>query len=291
MSAGMHQGFPVTDNTISPGQPQHSRQASGSFDASAFDSRGSIGSTAPISRPTPIRRPASTVQGQRGHELPNDIDLMSQQLGSSRLLDDSDELLPDNLNPGQRRGQTTAPGATRIPQFAPSPFMDTPFGSSPLGGGWGQPTGLPFSSPPPGLVSAAWSNNQFGPPPAPMRGAQPRSVALRQLLIRSCIELEPYAADQNGFIDLSAISGHVRSLEPPVVQPASDAEIREMCDTEGNPHNGGGSFITMEDDNGKTRVRFEADAGVNPYTRRDIGAPGQMRSPIVGAGGPHQQQS
>lgn len=70
-------------STVQPnGRPTaHSRQASGSFDRPPVDGQPM---NAPISRPTPIKRPSSPQKGE------SDVDDLSAQLGSSALLDDSD---------------------------------------------------------------------------------------------------------------------------------------------------------------------------------------------------------
>ncbi|KAI1073970.1 hypothetical protein F5B20DRAFT_565342 [Whalleya microplaca] len=280
ISSMHHQGFSPENAS---GQPSsHSRQASASFDASPLDPRGPGGTPQPISRPTPIGRPASIVHEQRNHNLSSELDTLSNQLGSSALLEDSEEQF---LNSGPTRGSTAAPGPHRAPgprpSFPSAPFPDPAYGP-PIG--WGPPPVFP----PPGFGNPAWPPHPaFSAPHPGMRPTQPRSVAVRQMLVRACKDLENHAADVNGYIDLPAIKGHVDSINLPPTEPVSERELLDMCETEGNPQNGGGSFDVRRDDNGKVAIRFEPDGAlIPPGYPRSIGAPGEIGSPIVGAGSP-----
>ncbi|KAI5865127.1 hypothetical protein GGS23DRAFT_557812 [Durotheca rogersii] len=273
-----HQGFSPDS---APGRPSsHSRQASASFDANTLDMKGLNSTSQPISRPTPIGRPASVVHGQRGPDPAADIDDVSNHLGSSALLDDSDEPFG---NVGSPRRGTAAPG-TR-PSFPGAPFMDPVFGS-PLAAPWGAPNVFP---PPPGFGNAPWPPNPtFGGPPAAMRVSQPRPVAVRQMLVRACKDLESRGANFNGYIDLPAIKGHVDAMNPPAAEPVSEKELLDMCETEGNGQNGGGSFEVRRDEHGTLFIRFEAGRGLAPAAfPRSVGAPGEIGSPVVGAGSPN----
>ncbi|KAI8629495.1 hypothetical protein F5Y19DRAFT_83958 [Xylariaceae sp. FL1651] len=275
---GLHQPFSTSDNAS--GQPSsHSRQGSASFDTNGPNGLSAL----PIGKPTPIGRPESIVHGQRNHDMSADIEDMSNHLGSSALLDDTDEPLLDSFDPS-RRG-TVAPG-TRPPFPGPA-FMNPAYGSP--GTPWGAPGMFP---PPPGFGHAAsntgWPPNlAFGVPPPITRAAQPRSVVIRQLLVRACKDLENYAADASGYIELSAIKGHVDSITPSPSESIDEAELLDICETEGNPQNGGGSFDIRRDDNGKVAIRFEVGGGSGhgPFPR-NVGAPGEIGSPIVGAGTP-----
>ncbi|KAI0125462.1 hypothetical protein BJ170DRAFT_596718 [Xylariales sp. AK1849] len=273
---GMNPGFPVPEGMV-PAQPSsHSRQASASFESSPMDPKHSGASAQPIARPAPIGRPASVVHGHR-HHLNLGADEVNDHLGSSALLDDSDETLGDIDH--QQRRNTTAPG-TR-PPYTAAPFMDPVFGS-PLSHGWGpQPN---IFSPPPGFGNSAWPSNPTfgGPPPGMNRPAQPRSVAVRLMLCRACKDLENNAADANGYIDISAVKGHVDSIN--ITDPVSEAELLDMCETEGNPVNGGGSFDIRHDEAlNKTSIRYDATSGTPSFVARNVGAPGEIGSPIVGS--------
>ncbi|KAI0838864.1 hypothetical protein F5Y06DRAFT_34028 [Hypoxylon sp. FL0890] len=267
-----HHGFSPDSTSGQP--PSHSRQTSASFDANPLPG----GPVQPIGKPAPIGRPGSVVHGQRSQDLSADVDDVSNHLGSSALLDDTDE--PFGAVNTSRRG-TAAPGARPFPS---NPFID-PFVGSPLNT-WGHPS---VFSPPPGFANPAWPPNPtFGAPTPGMRASQPRSVAVRQMLVTACKDLEEHAADSDRFIDLHAIKGHVDSLSLPGHEPVSEAELLDMCETEGNPQNGGGSFDVRRGDNGKTSIRFVPDPGTAPPPfPRSVGAPGEIGSPVVGAGSPN----
>ncbi|KAK8121204.1 hypothetical protein PG999_005324 [Apiospora kogelbergensis] len=267
--SGLSHAFSLPSD-IPPGQPSpHSRQASASFEPGSLDMRNSP-QIQPISRPTPIGRPASIVHGQRSNDRFSLDEEISNHLGSSALLDDSDEPLGEPIP--QRRSNTAAPGVR--PPFTAAPFPEPVFGSSPLSHGWG---GHLFS-PPPGFGTSAWPPNPaFGGPPPGMRPAQPHSVAVRLMLCRACRELGNNAADAQGYIDLSALKGHVDSLN--TGEAISQSELLDMCETEGNLQNGGGSFDVRQDEaSGKVSVRFDPSSP----GARNVGAPGEIGSPISG---------
>lgn len=138
-----------------------------------------------------------------------------------------------------------------------------------------------FSQPPPGFGNAGWPPNPaFGVPPPGLRPTQSRSVAVRLILCRACKELENNAADADGYIDLSLVKGHVDSIN--TSEPVSEAELLDMCETEGNNQNGGGSFDLRHDETtGKVSLRFDATSStVPPMGARGVGAPGEIGSPI-----------
>jgi hypothetical protein len=274
---GMHQAYPPPESMV-PVQPSsHSRHGSASFEAANADNKGSGSTTQPIpiSKPAPIGRPSSIVHGYRGADFAADIDDVSNHLGSSALLDDSDEPLG---NASAFHRGTAAPGARSA--FPAAPFMDPVFGS-PLNSGWGAPQNA--FSPPPGFGNGWPPQPAFGGPPPGIRGAQPRSVVVRQMLVQACKDLQPPAADANGYIDLAAIKGHVDSITPQSSEPVPESDLLDMCETEGNAQNGGGSFDVRRDTTtGKVTIRFDMDSsGPGPAP---FGAPGEIGSPVVGGG-------
>ena len=299
--------------------PTHSRQPSGGFDS------GSIPSTQPISRPAPIGRPGSVVHGQRptsdspGSAAQRDYDEMqSHHLGSSALLDDSDEpFLPSLPDFGQnaRRG-TAAPGPAGRPGFPPAPFGGIdPASLFHTSSVWGHPSqpppGInPFGAappPPPGFGPAAWASPTpaFSGPVGMGRSSQPRSVIIRQMLCRVCRELSEKSKPSssvtstpdsskksepvNEFISLDAIKAQVDILNPSNERPVSEDDLLALCETEGNMQNGGGSFDVRED--GPRRyIRWvpSMNNGIGPdglpHLQRAVGAPGEIGSPIIGSG-------
>lgn len=273
----------------------HSRQGSGSFDAAMSQ---------PISRPTPIGRPASVVQGQRpssgspssGMPKPPEPDA---HLGSSALLDDVDDGMQGFSN-RLSRGSIAAPGPRPAPGFPMAPFgmenMFPPHNNSL----WGPP-GLPQPSlfgPPPGFgpaplgghgpMSMPWGHPA---PPAATFGSpivdrpiEPRSVAVRKMLRRACEELAEHSGSDK-FIPLEQIKTKVEALNHG--QAVDEKELLDMCETEGNEVNGGGSFDVREDGSqgGGKSIRFVAgnERPTPQPVQRAVGYhPG---SPVVGGGG------
>ncbi|KAJ3562607.1 hypothetical protein NPX13_g8505 [Xylaria arbuscula] len=233
------------------------------------------------------RRPESIVHGQRNHVVSDtDIEDMSNQFGSSDLLDDTDEPLLNNFDTTHRG--TAAPG-TR-PPFHAMPFGNPVFATSNTT--WGAPAVFspsPAYAPNPSNMAGWPPNPAFGGPPTTTRAAQPRSVLIRQLLIRAWRDLEKYAADSEGFVSISAVEGHVATINPSK-DSIDERELLEICDTLGTPDNGGGSFDMRPNDQGIICIRFDANSGFKsgPFPR-SVGAPGGIGSPIVGAGIPYSR--
>jgi hypothetical protein len=274
---GIGQPFPQNDG---PPSATHSRQQSGTFEA------GGGSQAQPIARPAPIGRPSSIVHGQRRGELgSNDMDDLSNHLGSSALLDDSDE--PFTSSAGARRS-SAAPGGMGRQNFIPPFGMEPPPYPSPINGynGWGAPPN-PFgtsSLPGSGFVggwgqSANSSFSTLGSNPPLMRSSQPRSVQVRLKILQVFKKLEGSKPD--GFYDLNTIKEQVDQFTPPSEPAIPEKEILEICETEGSAINGGGSFDIRHDDNGNSSIRYEPDL---PSTQRSVGGPGEIGSPIIGNG-------
>lgn len=108
------------------------------------------------------------------------------------------------------------------------------------------------------------------------------------MLVRACKDLANHAADPEGYISLSAIKGHVDSITPPDWAQVFESDLLDMCETEGNSQNGGGSFETRSDDLGKVSIRFDPNINLTPtHHPRSVGAPGEVfnKGPAVGVGG------
>ncbi|PQE11082.1 stress response nst1 protein [Rutstroemia sp. NJR-2017a BVV2] len=275
-------GQPFGLQKDAPPSQAHSRNQSGSF-----DSPSSATQAHPIARPAPIGRPASIVHGSRAgnhHSSVDDIDDVNNHLGSSALLDDSDEPILSGL--GTRRS-SAAPSSMNRQPFPSAPFgsMDLNTFGSPINAynTWGAPLG-PFASsslPGSGFASGGWNtglNTSFGHygGPPPMRPSQPRSIAVRVAICLACKELE--AMSQDKWIDIDAIKDQVDRRNPRE-EPVSEKELLDLCDTEGDPTNGGGTFTIRTHTNGKSQVRYESDAP--PQSFRSVGAPGEIGSPLV----------
>ena len=92
----------------------HSRNTSASFDRSGFETPTTPAQAQPIARPAPIKRPSSAAAHQQGGNAPRtstDVDDLSNHLGSSALLDDTD--VPLTSDPNDSRRGSMAPGAAR----------------------------------------------------------------------------------------------------------------------------------------------------------------------------------
>jgi hypothetical protein len=276
-------GQPIGGQKDGPPSQSHSRQQSGSFEK-PFDAPTSVPQAQPIARPAPIGRPSSVVHGHRqGDAGINDIDDLSNRLGSRALLDESDE--PLDLGADVRR--SSALNINTRPGFVPPFGMEHGHGfPSPISsfntGTWGAAPPIPFSGPSsiPGSNYNGWGpsggNGSFGA----VRPPQPRSVAVRLMICRACQNLEGSTPD--GFYDVNLIKEQIEHLNPPGEQPVSEKELLQICETEGNSVNGGGAFEVRNDGNGQSYIRHENDT---PSAHRPIGAPGEIGSPIVGGGG------
>ena len=92
----------------------HSRNTSASFDRSGFETPTTPAQAQPIARPAPIKRPLSAAPHHQGGNAPPtnaEVDDLSNHLGSSALLDDTDVALTSN--PTDSRRGSMAPGAAR----------------------------------------------------------------------------------------------------------------------------------------------------------------------------------
>ena len=126
--------YGMSRDTMPSHSRSHSRQTSASLERSVYETPNIPAQTQPIARPAPIQRPPSTAPHQQNekHEQPrrSDIDDLSNHLGSSALLDDTDIPLSSNNNP--RRG-SMAPGGPIRQGFGTSPlFPDSIGGTSAL---------------------------------------------------------------------------------------------------------------------------------------------------------------
>ncbi|KAK4211250.1 salt tolerance down-regulator-domain-containing protein [Rhypophila decipiens] len=280
--------------------PSHSRHGSGSFDPGTPSQA--------ISRPAPIGRPGSVVHGQR-HENSSpaarppkpDVDT---HLGSKALLDDVDDSLDLTSRPPRMGLSSSLP---RMGAGFPAPFGMDPFPWGSSGVLHQVPVHPPLfpQYPPPGFGQPV-NNTPWGPQPGPLvpgfgipgvgvpdrAYTEPRSVQVRKMLRRACEELADNPNVEGGktspgdrFVPImdilarveSAISGNAVTVQ----------ELLDLCETEGNEVNGGGSFDVRGDAPETTCIRFVSSSGrtnSQPLFRA-VGAPGEIGSPIVGGAG------
>jgi len=271
----------------------HSRQGSGSFEPGTPASQ-------PISRPAPIARPSSIVHG---HRLPSDSPGISisnraetdSRLGSSALLDDFED-----TNSFADHAQRNLGGAGMFPNTLgarnPAAFPISAFGNVesflPQNNMWAPLNAPPqaniFSSQPQPGFGTAPINTPWGLQPAPSafgapgmmdRPSEPRYVTIRKLLCRVCHNLSLKDHGQ-GFSMLDDVRAELNKSNLEV----EEKELLEICETEGNHQNGGGTFELLDHPLGMM-IRWEPTTDQRRI-QRAVGAPGEFSSPMVGAGYP-----
>ncbi|KAG8673202.1 Stress response protein nst1 [Fusarium poae] len=264
-------GFPLPTD-LPP--PTHHRQSSLQFDTPPTPSQ-------PIGRPAPIGRPGSLSQSRAS----DDQDDETAILGSRALLED-DEPLTAEVNPGSLRNQPPGPRG----DFTTSPFLPSAF---PLAHNpWGPPAVGGHPLPPPGFNNPGWGAPSVPPGfgmTSPIAGmssirapAQPRYVTVRAMLCQACKELAS-SGDSEGYIDIGTLKSRIDAMSGD--HSISELDLLNLCETEGSPSNGGGTFDIRRDaaGPGKHTVRWEPDLNDGfgaPY--RAVGAPGEIGSPLVG---------
>lgn len=107
-------------------------------------------------------------------------------------------------------------------------------------------------------------------------------MAVRLLLIQACKQLSATSPPQGsaGFYDINQVLHQVEQLNPPNEAPISLKEMLDICDTEGNPQNGGGSFLVKDDGSERKFVKFEPDNNSAISSHRPSLVPGDIGSPV-----------
>ncbi|KAL8914895.1 MAG: hypothetical protein Q9171_000522 [Xanthocarpia ochracea] len=294
--------YVISRDTMPSHSRTHSRQTSTSYETSVFETPSTPAMTQPIARPAPIQRPSSvTPQQQSDKERTgrSDIDDLTNHLGSSALLDDTDVPLTSAGNNHPRRG-SIAPGGPFRQGFGASPMFSDPMGVTKMdnfqrgnqggnGTHWGTPQ-MPFGAPPmagsPQWTHApgpGWSgNNTFGIIGSSNRPNASRAVTIRLLVCQACNKLTANQPSnhRNGFHPVDAVLRQVHLMKPASEGAISLQEMLDICDTEGNTQNGGGSFMIETQGDIGTFVKFES--GRNPSVSMR-GVPGDIGSPIHGS--------
>ncbi|KIW10614.1 hypothetical protein PV08_11578 [Exophiala spinifera] len=272
------QAPPMANQQTVPKPVGHSRQPS--TDTSSQPT--------PISRPGPIARPSSTTPDKQKpiRGSPDaDMEQLATQLGSKALLDDSDEPFLENSE--SRIGLApVGPPSTRMP-FAGSfsELKQEPF--APINHGWGgfhsgiSPAAT-WGAPAPQRPNPGWSQPPFGalgggPQPMP-RSHFPRPIAVRLMLVQACRHLsQTPGSSADGYHPAQAVLRQLEMIKAPGEPHVSMEEMLGICDTEGNPQNGGGSFEVVMDKTRGQVIRFVEDA---PVPNR--GSVGEIGSPVMG---------
>ncbi|KAK5954141.1 Stress response protein nst1 [Knufia fluminis] len=254
------------------GQPSHSRQPSGSDNASQ---------PAPIARPGPIARPSSTTPDkQKGQPTGNDagVEKITTQLGSSALLDDSDVPFVGQAEHRSHPVPIAAPGTGRLGFASPSPFgigsnSWGSFNNHPPGGHFGQTPRAP-----PGWGQPA-AFEPIGLPPGMGRSHMPRPISVRLMLVQAFRQLAASTGGKtDSFYPAVQVLRQVEQAQAPGEPVVSMDEMLNICDTEGNVQNGGGTFEVMIDPGrGGQVIKFVEDnkrGGMG-----DIGSPAPIAAP------------
>lgn len=121
----------MTRDTMPSHSRSHSRQTSTSLERSAMEMPSTPAVTQPIARPAPIRRPSSVAphqQGEKERARKAEVDDLTDHLGSSALLDDTDVPLTSAGNQHHPRRASVAPGGPFRQGFGPSPMFSDPLG-------------------------------------------------------------------------------------------------------------------------------------------------------------------
>lgn len=111
-----------------------------------------------------------------------------------------------------------------------------------------------------------------------------RPVEVRMYVIQACKQLNQ---GSNDFHDSEQVAYRVNQLRPLWEPSISLEEILDICDTEGNSQNGGGTFTVQT--SGKTKfIRFEPspDCTSPISTRRGSSAIGEIGHPVPGPNPP-----
>lgn len=239
----------------------HARHASGS---------DSVSQPAPIGRPGPIARPSS-VTPEKEPRSQSDINRITTMLGSSALLDGSDEPLEE---PPTQRLPVSAlgpPGTGRLPFAGTFNDKSTPFNhvspswssfNTTPGGGWsstprlGPGFGQPFDS-----IGSQQNAN---------RSVVPSSRSLRILAINACRE-------HSGFQPVQHVLDRMNQLKPINIPALTTSELHAVLDTIGDAQNGGGEF-RVENDPQRGQVVTWVEA--TPTAKSSVG---DIGSPVIGA--------
>jgi actin-related protein len=280
-----------------PRSQPHSRQQSASYDRVTESSN----QPNPISRPGPIGQSSASTPDKKENRNASDseVEQLATQLGSKALLDDSD--IPLSATSSDHVSAPGAPGSGRAPFISFPDSKHDAFQS----GNWGafSPNGAfagPQSWGAPGLTpkqGAGWSThpqpgaNAFGiigagvHAPHRLHASQP--VAIRLMVAEACRKLSATPGTSNdGFHPAQFLLRQIEQMKP-LHEPAITLnEMLEICDTEGNAQNGGGSFIVRKDNFQGQSVKFEPSGGTG--SKRpvgDIGSPMAAHSQLATFGG------
>ncbi|KAG9691167.1 hypothetical protein KCU69_g9658, partial [Aureobasidium melanogenum] len=217
-------------------------------------------------------------------------------LGSSALLDDTDDPLP-SVPESRRASAITGPRGFGSPVFSQNqPRMDV-FGAN---SSWTSPSmfGAPpgFSTPSSSWnpnASSGWSSMPFG-----SLGHRPsgpnRPLTIRIAVCNACKALSAREPTPDNYHSVETLLRQIESSRVMLDSPITIKEIEAICETEGDAQNGGGFLHARHEAStpGGFAVKFEPDAGT-PGSGRHSHSLGPISSPVpshsvpaAGFGGP-----
>lgn len=136
-------------------------------------------------------------------------------------------------------------------------------------------------------AGSGWpNNNAFGMIGSANRPNTSRAVTIRLLVCQACNKLSASqtSSHRTGFHPVDAVLRQVELMKPASEGTITLQEMLDICDTEGNNQNGGGSFIIESQGDTGTFVKFESGRNTSMSTRG--GVPGDIGSPISGGAFP-----
>ena len=267
----------------------HSRNQSTSSNISPRD---------PNPRPAPIQRPSSVTPHQQNENLrpsSKDVDDLSNHLGSSALLDDTD-VAPDSAIEDIRRGGM-AVGGPRVSRqaFGGAPGL-APIGTSarPENGQqamniWPNPqsafgppgrAGQPFASAP--GFGRSPNGNAFGSTSASTRSSAPRALRIRVLVSTICDKWTAMNSASQGWHLAEQVCNELQTMMPRNEPSVFMVEMLQICDTEGNAQNGGGWFDYRSDRNPFLMKHYTGTDGA--MNAKAVPPPGEIGTPNSGGG-------
>lgn len=131
-------------------------------------------------------------------------------------------------------------------------------------------------------AGTGWTNsNAFGIIGSQGRPSLSRPVNVRLLIAQACKQLSASKKDGDGYHDVGTVLQQVEQVRPPSEAPVQMKELLDICETEGDSHNGGGNFIIKTEGGGRMLVKYEAAGGNTGSAGRGGIAPGEIGSPVA----------
>ena len=126
------------------------------------------------------------------------------------------------------------------------------------------------------------AGNGFGSIGGSARPPGSRAVMIRLLLRTACEKLRARSPTNQayGWQHADDLLNEIQVMKPGHEAPIQMGEMLDICDTEGNGQNGGGSFSKIQDDPMGPLIKFDPGRNMSISGR---GA-GDIGSPIVGGG-------